>query len=167
MNTCPQNITIYGIASRCFKISISLPILKEIDELLFIESILSDLMDSIGVTFRATIISAFTPDHTVIDLMQVFITMPDQYWLKDFAEKVSEMQSHINMTAMSVETVSSIPKKEGSKTMYTLVAKDGIYVEKVKAKTICINKDIQPPNFIFGYKQQTTYPSYRTEYTSF
>lgn len=173
---CPQNISIPSLASRHFKVEIQQAFPKatsthhQDDVMLFIDAILSDLMDALGDTFRVSIVRKPTQ-------LVMFISMPKQYWLHEMAMKMSEFQTGLNTFSLSVDIDSgsgvwqwsSEEKNEFPRTTYRLVAKDGIYVEKVREKVTRTMKEAPSTfSFMLGSSKETPkYPSYETEYTRF
>jgi hypothetical protein len=174
---CPQNIFVPSLASRHFRVEIhqSFGIPKASsdrrggdDVMLFIDAILSDLMDALGDTFRVSIVR--TTKHLVLS-----ISMPKQLWLYDMAMKMSEFQAGLNTFSVSVDIDNSggvwqwsSNENEFPRITYRLVAKDGIYVEKMR-ETVTRTMKEAPTTFsiMLGGSQEVKYPSYETEYTRF
>lgn len=171
LSECPQNISIPSLASKCFKVEIQpqQSFTNDDDVMLFIDAILSDLMDAVGETFRVSVVRKTTR-------LIMSITIPKQMWLIDMAMRISAFQAGLNIFHASVDIDHGCgvwSREEDAtypKVVYKLTAKDGIYVEKVREKVIRTMKEAPVAHgfsLMFGGGQDAKYPSYETEYTRF
>jgi hypothetical protein len=125
---CPQNIIIDGISSNVFWVEFTpLNITDDDKELLFIEAILSALMDVFGNNFKIIIIPG-TPYKMQIQLLEYC-------WLVDIAFKLSNFQEQVNEFIQDSMKISISIQKNYS-THYELIAKDGFYISKTKQSII-------------------------------
>lgn len=133
--SCPQNIEIPGFSSARFHVVCDWKIKDPDHETTFIESILSDLMDSLGDDFNLTILREES-FKTVFNIIY-----PYKMWLTDFAIKIAAFQNLIGndviYSPMRVSiTLHNDFEIDRVKTTYTLIAKNGIYIEKKKTNII-------------------------------
>lgn len=125
---CPQNIIIDGISSNIFFVEFTpLNITDEDKELLFIEAILSALIDALSDNFKILIIPGI-PYKMQLQLLEYC-------WLVDIAYKLSNFQKQVNEFIQDPMKISISIQKEYS-IYYELIAKDGFYISKTKKSII-------------------------------
>lgn len=125
----PQNLEIIGMTSNRFSVQF-IHNIQANDFQLFVESILSDLMDNVGDTFKATI--SLYSDQNVTKKSRITLLFPEYHWLSDVGMKISKfVGQHDNLTYVTVgiidDTRQSLP--HGTDAIFTLVAKDGVYID--------------------------------------
>jgi hypothetical protein len=162
----PQNLQIPGMTSKIFYVQFIHKIKTENFQI-FIESILSDLMDAIGETFKANV-SLFknkgvwnTYEKSIISL-----EFPEYHWLSEvgmkiseFIKKYDEMMFYVTVGLSGYDRSSSFHEY----VMFELVAKDGVYIEK-KMKSIDMTfRTIDDNSWCHGQKV----PFYNTTTTEF
>ena len=126
----PQNLQVLGMTSKKFFVQF-LHNIQAKDFQLFLESILSDLMDNVGDTFKATI-SLYENQNTA-KKSTMTLEFPEYHWLSDVGMRISKfVGQHDNLTYVTIgivdDTRQSFP--HGADVMFTLVAKDGVYIDK-------------------------------------
>lgn len=94
------------------------------DPQLYIESILNDLMDALGPTFKAQIIPC--PSGTQTWILKV--VLPTYTWVQTMAHSLHPLADILNIISIKPNKPPFYPIY--GPTIYNLVAKDGVYTEK-------------------------------------
>jgi hypothetical protein len=157
MEKAPQNLIVDGFTSKNFTINF-LHNLKQDECQLYIESILNDLMDYLGDTFKATICLQIITQSTY-DKSYISIQYNEYQWLHDISQRVSKFLDKINNRFSYISigmTCRSVGTNHHNYLIFNLIAKDGIYLDKKVTKT---NQIIKTINDNSGFRGQQ-YPEY-------
>jgi hypothetical protein len=148
----PQNLHILGMTSKTFSIEFVHKIKTENFQL-FIESILSDLMDAIGNTFKATISLHKTKDGwTACEKSSISLEFPEYQWLSDVGTKISEfVKKHDEFRYVTVGFVHQESYKHNYIT-FSLIAKDGVYIEKKMTSVDMTTRTIKDDSWCNGHE---------------
>lgn len=153
-----------GLVSQSFYIDMMPSIKGEHEEMLFVESMLTALVDSFGDAFTARITSGYRKDNMKVDTV-LFITFPEYKWLWDvvkmtasFGEEMVELLE-IKRVYIPVDVCIRNGNWGGSETarIYELSVKEGIYEVKKTYKLEFVVKTING----------ITYPSYSKDEVDF
>jgi len=153
---CPQNVRVDGLSSRYFLIEFRPKTMIKDAEHVFIDAILSDLMDALGDHFAALIV-------TYQNLIKINISMPKYLWIQDFANIISSFQKKTDEFISEPISIKGyhVNSLSDGYTSYSLIAKDGVYIEKKKHIKITTLKTIDDGSWCHG----VVVPSYHIEST--
>jgi hypothetical protein len=160
MEKVPQNLIVEGLSSKIFTINF-LHNLNKDDHQLFVESILSDFMDNLGDTFKATICLQLHVQDTY-NKSYISIEYNEYKWLYDISQRISIFLDKINNKLKFVSVGingRSINNNNHNHIIFTLLAKDGIYLEKKCIKTEQIIKTINDNSGFSGSKYAEYIPN--------
>ena len=164
MSDTPQ-FHIDGMVSNSFCIDLMPFIKDEQEEVLFIESMLSALVDSFGDTFRVMIKSGFKEKVATV----LTITFQEFKHLWDFGRKAAifqkEMEDFLTIKRVyirSVESWSNISDPTDTARRYELSVNNGIYDIKKTSKLSYVLKTIED-----GVFKGTKYPIYSNDEVNF
>jgi hypothetical protein len=156
---CPQNVLVPGLSSKIFNILFTIPVVKsDVEESLFFQAILGDLMEVFGGNFKISIYSRYEPKNNYNGSRKNSMTleMPQSCWISDVACKISELQERLGddrMTQVEVNTSFSGPTST-TYSYYNILAMNGEYIERKKT-TVDYNlveidflgKNVQTPRY--------------------
>lgn len=131
----PQNLQISGLTSKIFYVQFIHKIQTENFQL-FIESILSDLMDAIGDTFKVRIsLYQYKDCLSTYNKSTISLVFPEYQWLSDVGIKISKfVKKHDEFMyvtfGISDQECSSYNHNCYEYVYFSLIAKDGVYIEK-------------------------------------
>lgn len=117
---CPQAFPIQGLSSKSFFVKI---FFNANDIELYMESLLSDIMDSIGDNFSLTINKDVNRESTYDNIYYLYFTINTHYtWLADFANKLEKLHDKIKILNVG------IPNFMHGQNILSFRAKDGVYL---------------------------------------
>jgi hypothetical protein len=164
----PQNLQIPGMTSKIFCVQFIHKIKTENFQI-FIESILSDLMDAIGETFKANV-SLFKNKEVynmnVHEKSIISLEFPEYHWLSEVGMKISEfIKKYDEMMFYVTVTLSGYDRSDRvhEYVMFELVAKDGVYIEKKMRSIDMTLRTIDDNSWCHGQKV----PFYNSTITEF
>lgn len=117
---CPQEFPIQGLSSKTFFVKVYINV-KDVE--LYIESLLSDIMDSIGDTFTLTINKDLNRESSYDNIYYFYFTINTHYiWLADFAKKLEKIHDKIKILNVG------IPNFMHGQNILSFRAKDSVYL---------------------------------------
>lgn len=128
-----------GLTSKTFYVYFSPPSpIREQDYTLYVESILTDLMDAVGPTFTATIKPALPTGGQ----WSIVVCYPSHEWYKQFAKRLTPIAKKLGIQCVTMRAKDTAT---GTPPSYILEAKDWTYEKKKIVKTITTMKEITVP----------------------
>lgn len=155
-----------GLVSKYFYIDLMPSIKGEHEEMLFVESILSSLVDSFGDTFTVRITSGYRENNMKVATV-LLITFPEFQWLCDVGRKAAVFENDMK-DFLKIQKV-YIRNGDGwggnptdTARRYDLSVKGGVYELKKTSKLSYVLKTIED-----GVFKGTTYPAYSNNEVDF
>jgi PhoPQ-activated pathogenicity-related protein len=158
MQTTPQNLQIEHLTSKLFHLQFIHKIQTDNFQL-FIESILSDLMDAIGDNFKASV--KLYKNKKVLESWNkssILIRFQEYHWISEIGIKISEfLEKTDQFLYVTLGTTFENRSNEYEYISFDLVAKDGVYIEKkMTSIEVVYNKIDDIGSFCYG----RTVPNY-------
>lgn len=145
----PSMPALSSLASKTFYVTWdTYPAIPDNDtEVLYIQSILSELMDALGDTFKLTLISKLEVSAMLYNVM--IITFPVCNYVSEFKDRLADFVYRANLPVgvnerppvftlhiFDIQPNYTLQSPHHSATRYHLIAKDGVYIETKKVETV-------------------------------
>jgi hypothetical protein len=124
LHNCPKTFPVEGLSSVSFIATIQSTLEGKHDDRLFVDAILSDLMDCLGEDFHV----AISPLKYSPGCCHIVIRYKEYRWLADFACNMDAFQQK-TQPILKVLGVSLYTGQSEGNTGYSFIAKKGVYEE--------------------------------------